>query len=371
MAGQNIVVTSMQDLPEAPTPLGDDWLFVVEDTDTPQTLKAPAKKLFDSVMLNQYIEYVVGTDIPTFQEAMEIVMASGANMAFSITLPDGDHTFDFDLNGSRYRLYPNLTIISSSNNRDACRIKFNGSFGWSNPFSVSSSVFKVKGVTVDTDTSLFISAREGAFVSFWDSYVGNLAITGAEASYVEFHGVAPNPSTVPADPQTMHNMVVMYEKSIFECNETTLQQSALYAYSGSTLLFRHAVLKGKDAASVYTTNVIRLYDMAQMLLTGPLTIIDVKDAINMVSGTATVTKADGITFTNVTNEVIGRTKNLINSYGAYYAVGDTPLDFDGHSGASTSRPSGINTGFMYFDTDLNKPIWWNGASWVDATGAVV
>ena len=28
-------------------------------------------------------------------------------------------------------------------------------------------------------------------------------------------------------------------------------------------------------------------------------------------------------------------------------------------------------GFDYYDTDLNKPIWWNGTAWVDASGTKV
>jgi hypothetical protein len=40
--------------------------------------------------------------------------------------------------------------------------------------------------------------------------------------------------------------------------------------------------------------------------------------------------------------------------------------------ATTGRPtSGIGNGYMMFDTTLNKPIWWNGTDWVDATGTVV
>ena len=43
------------------------------------------------------------------------------------------------------------------------------------------------------------------------------------------------------------------------------------------------------------------------------------------------------------------------------------------SGGSTERPTLRNhnnhdTGFMYFDTDLNKPIWWVGNVWKDAQG---
>lgn len=41
------------------------------------------------------------------------------------------------------------------------------------------------------------------------------------------------------------------------------------------------------------------------------------------------------------------------------------------SGPSTDRPATIPTGSCYFDTTLGKPIWRNGASWVDATGATV
>lgn len=44
-------------------------------------------------------------------------------------------------------------------------------------------------------------------------------------------------------------------------------------------------------------------------------------------------------------------------------------------GDSRSRPNGamdINTiGFRYFDTTIEKPIYWNGTKWVDATGAQV
>ena len=44
------------------------------------------------------------------------------------------------------------------------------------------------------------------------------------------------------------------------------------------------------------------------------------------------------------------------------------------SGSSEERPSLITDNyinFQYFDTTLNKPIWWTGSQWVDATGADV
>ena len=38
------------------------------------------------------------------------------------------------------------------------------------------------------------------------------------------------------------------------------------------------------------------------------------------------------------------------------------------SGDTSSRPTNIPIGFQYFDTTLNKPIWWNGTNWVDKDG---
>lgn len=41
-------------------------------------------------------------------------------------------------------------------------------------------------------------------------------------------------------------------------------------------------------------------------------------------------------------------------------------------GTTSERPTLIESNpVSYFDTDLNKPIWFNGADWVDATGTTV
>lgn len=43
-------------------------------------------------------------------------------------------------------------------------------------------------------------------------------------------------------------------------------------------------------------------------------------------------------------------------------------------GSTNSRPTDLSIdekGFQYYDTILNKPIWWTGTNWVDATGATV
>lgn len=41
--------------------------------------------------------------------------------------------------------------------------------------------------------------------------------------------------------------------------------------------------------------------------------------------------------------------------------------------SGTTRPSleSSDVGYCFFDTSLNKPLWWNGSEWKDATGATV
>lgn len=54
---------------------------------------------------------------------------------------------------------------------------------------------------------------------------------------------------------------------------------------------------------------------------------------------------------------------------------DGPLLLSSVSGSSAERPTTISgndyKGYQFFDTTLNKPIWYNGSGWVDATGASV
>lgn len=42
-------------------------------------------------------------------------------------------------------------------------------------------------------------------------------------------------------------------------------------------------------------------------------------------------------------------------------------------GSTSDRPilALNNTGYQYFDTDLGKPIYWNGSAWIDSTGTVL
>ena len=42
------------------------------------------------------------------------------------------------------------------------------------------------------------------------------------------------------------------------------------------------------------------------------------------------------------------------------------------AGTTGARPStGLQVGQFYFDTTINRPIWWDGTNWINAAGTVV
>ena len=56
--------------------------------------------------------------------------------------------------------------------------------------------------------------------------------------------------------------------------------------------------------------------------------------------------------------------------GEYYDYLGNPKDSK-TTGSTAERPTEVKAGFFYKDTTLNKPVWWDGSQWVDATGAQV
>ncbi len=69
-------------------------------------------------------------------------------------------------------------------------------------------------------------------------------------------------------------------------------------------------------------------------------------------------ETEGVIISKVGNDILNNTY-IASSYNK-------------RAGATNERPSLNNyedKGFCYLDTTLNKPIWWTGSNWVDATGA--
>ena len=74
--------------------------------------------------------------------------------------------------------------------------------------------------------------------------------------------------------------------------------------------------------------------------------------------------------TRVSNDCILMPQSQITAFGLLDSENK-----DKYTGTTSERPTGvdISIGCCYFDTTptINKPIWWNGTAWVDATGATV
>jgi Uncharacterized conserved protein (DUF2190) len=84
-------------------------------------------------------------------------------------------------------------------------------------------------------------------------------------------------------------------------------------------------------------------------------------------GTAVYASSTGTLVTAVTSSFVG----YVTDASAAGHLFVTPQRTDTASGATAARPTTIVTGFPYFDTTLNIPIWWRGAAWVNASGVVV
>lgn len=74
----------------------------------------------------------------------------------------------------------------------------------------------------------------------------------------------------------------------------------------------------------------------------------------------------------------GYTKDVIsiNNYPFSYLENSNIVNnyretLDKNIGNTSNRPIRASKGFQYFDTTINKPIFWDGSKWIDATGATV
>lgn len=86
------------------------------------------------------------------------------------------------------------------------------------------------------------------------------------------------------------------------------------------------------------------------------------------SGQAVYASATGTLTGNLTSSRVGHV--LL----AHVTNGIVLVDADRRthgSGTTAARPTTVIVGFMYFDTTLGIPTFWNGADWVNASGAVV
>lgn len=96
-------------------------------------------------------------------------------------------------------------------------------------------------------------------------------------------------------------------------------------------------------------------------------------AIAEVIGRPLATRTPINGFEGDTYKKIGRLEKPIYKEDGKEYYYDGNVAYTSRKGATSSRPSpeSILAGYFFYDESLKKPIWWNGTSWVDATGATV
>ena len=107
------------------------------------------------------------------------------------------------------------------------------------------------------------------------------------------------------------------------------------------------------------------------------------ETINFIQGSKrnydSSTMQGGVYFSKDSpSNVINKIYNVIGGYQGlllrddnntiYILHGDTFRILNMPNYLTTQRPESVNKGFCYFDSTLNKPIWWTGTKWVDSIG---
>lgn len=65
---------------------------------------------------------------------------------------------------------------------------------------------------------------------------------------------------------------------------------------------------------------------------------------------------------------------LTNALRLYFSQVDNFTGFLAQpiSGTTAERPAiQLHVGQTFFDTSINRPIWWNGTNWINASGTIV
>lgn len=88
----------------------------------------------------------------------------------------------------------------------------------------------------------------------------------------------------------------------------------------------------------------------------------------LAAGSTAYSSAAGVLTSTVSASTVGI---VLDSHVSQGAVLVRPFRTLGAAGTTAQRPTLRPIGFAYFDTTLGRPVWWNGAAWVDGAGTVV
>lgn len=87
-----------------------------------------------------------------------------------------------------------------------------------------------------------------------------------------------------------------------------------------------------------------------------------------IDGAQLYSSSTGTLTTTPTSSFVGVVAAAHATDGVLHVSPDSRIN---SSGTTAARPTTVTVGYTYFDTTLGIPVFWNGAAWVNASGAVV
>lgn len=174
-----------------------------------------------------------------------------------------------------------------------------------------------------------------------------------------------------SDPTTgkwveQHEAVPADEEDITEQNGTLQLANKTYDKFGNELTWSKSDWLNPDGSLV--TKVIFASKLNDF--TKNNTIYNIVRYIDLKGETLTIPENSVLNFIGGAignGTIIGNKTKVINLNVDRIVLSGTWFD----SGTTSNRPTNVLVGFQYFDTTINKPIYWDGSKWIDATGATV
>lgn len=189
----------------------------------------------------------------------------------------------------------------------------------------------------------------------------NITIDG-DWNVVEAH-----PEWFGALPDGIYDCTDAIQKTINSFDVTKLN-NGVYFINSTIQLRSNVVIFGEKGKTTIKSPVTKEFDVNDFIKSN--TIYNIIRYIDLEGKTLTVPDNSVLNFIGgaIGNGIIiGNKTKVINLNVDRIVLSGTWFD----SGITSNRPTNVLVGFQYFDTTVNKPIFWDGSKWIDATGATV
>lgn len=340
-------------------------------------------------LVNESIAKTIGSgkDFKTLENAfewLENAEVTAAEIAF--LLDNGTHV----LKREYILSYDSFTLISVSSDRELCTVRFEGLADYSYCFNtLNSSMFN--DISIETDNNLSVVLRannnaicklynvkvSGGYYNLYSNSNGIFEVTTVESIDAKVsHVNLQNNSHMQVSNFTMTDTldaatdgVQLFDSSVhlfgnlYATSLNKKMKQIMYCTNGSNVTTADDVSITFDNMSTYGMRFTRGATFNDGYNTS-YNISNCPKGINAETGAQVYLGINEPVFTNVTTGYNIETNIMLDAE-TLISVGSIELTKSSSSGDTASRPALPNINNQYFDTDLDKPVWFNGTDWVD------